>query len=349
MNPLMVNGKLSNVDICLTLCYNSNMLLRAPKEYTYQHTKIKNATRKNRCPICSGTGCGLIDGGKVVLCWRESYGSIKQTVNGAWVHKTDNLDFRPTYVPPVKHLGISADTNTVYTAFLEALTLRDKHYNHLSKIRKLSDDTIKLNQFKSVPTKTESRRICAKLGRKVNLEHVPGFFFDGEWRLNVSGSGFFVPYRDVKQSIRGMQIRFDFGDMRYFWLSSKDYDTGASSGAPVHYCRPELVTDKIWVTEGGLKAICISEYASLPVIALGGVTAVNYENFFLKTRKDLPLVDKVVLAFDKDWEKNIHVRRALERITEEGRKQNYEVSWEVWKEDFKGWDDLLLWKLLHAK
>jgi hypothetical protein len=206
----------------------------------------------------------------------------------------------------------------------------------------LSDETIKTNQFKSIPTTFESRRILAVLGKKVNLEHVPGFWFDKEWRLNVKGSGFFVPYRDIHQAIRGMQVRLDFGKMRYLWLSSKDHETGASPGAPVHYCRPDLVTDKVWITEGGLKAICISEYENIPVIAIGGVTAVNNENFFRKIKEDLPNVTKVAIAFDIDWKKNHQVANALGRMGMEAKKQNYEVSILDWDEKIgKGYDDYL--------
>src|SRR4051812_33718641 len=112
------------------------------RTHAEQYGKIQNSTRSNKCPICGGVGCGLVESGNIVLCWRRSEGAVKQTRIGTWVHVIESSNPRPVYRASIRPRMVSPHTHTAYIAFLKALVLRDKHYNHLSKVRRLTDETI---------------------------------------------------------------------------------------------------------------------------------------------------------------------------------------------------------------
>ena len=317
------------------------MLLSEPLQEHRLKEKLRRANRKNPCPICKKSGCGFNN--RVALCWRVSTGSKERTKAGSFLHILEGTNF-PIYLPVAKPSPKSDNVSEIYDLLLGELGLSKKHFQHLYEKRKLSKETILRNKYRSVPTELEGRLICQKLGKNYNLDYVPGFYFDQVRQLNVKGSGIFIPYRNAKGKIQGMQIRSDFGAARYLWFSSNDLDKGVSSGSPIHYVNTEQAKTQrqIYLTEGALKADCIAEYINVGVLAIAGVTSVNYEKLKIDLKKSLPEVTSVVLAFDADWKINKQVKYALSELYKT-MSQDFKVLLEDWPiSEGKGLDDYLL-------
>jgi hypothetical protein len=312
--------------------------IKPPKE------KLKRATRRRKCPICDGIGCGY--NSEIVLCWRVEAGSKERAKSGAFIHVL-NDDYTIPFMPmskPVEDPKAPAETiSKVYESLLDCLVLSDKHTREL-QARGLSPNTITKNRYKTVPTKVEGQIVRQYLDTLYNLDYVPGFYMEDSQirRLNVKGSGIFIPYRDPNGVIRGMQVRPDRGSAKYFWFSSTDLEKGASSGSFTHYAGVDKTKTEIYITEGGLKADCIAELSGAMVVAMAGVTAVNYDTLMHEIKDNLPAVNHVVLAFDIDWKTNIHVQMPLLKLTETAREY-FTVEVQDWDPKLgKGFDDKLL-------
>lgn len=304
--------------------------------------KLKNSTKRNPCPICRKTGCGV--NSSIVLCWRVEAGSRERVKSGAYLHFREGFD---KFIPmPVQRSDPKASPeliSQVYDTLLNCLVLEDKHLNQL-KARGLSEKTIFRNGYRSVPTKVDGQIVCKYLGDLYNLDFVPGFYQDETRRMNVKGSGIFIPYLDLNRAIRGMQIRPDRSSLKYLWFSSNDMYKGASSGSFIHYARPDIARAKkeIYITEGGLKADCIAELGNVGVAAIAGVNAVSYDTIVSEIKQGLPEVEKIILAFDADWKSNPQVKNALVNLNEVVSK-TFKVEIEDWDiKQGKGLDDKLL-------
>jgi hypothetical protein len=203
----------------------------------------------------------------------------------------------------------------------------------------------------------------------LGLEGVAGFFYTrGAWRLRwCEPVGFFCPYRDFDGHIRGMMWRFDVPveKMKYRWLSSNPEDTndagnikfpkGASSRAPLHFARPELIASSsdIWLTEGALKADVAAHLLNVPFIASGGVS--QWGSDFAERFKDRFPEHRAVIAFDRDWrdrgdgKPNLHVKRALESLMAQLDAARVRYIVRSWDRTEKGIDDLALALSLEPK
>lgn len=318
-------------------------LLTDTSTYTIPNReKLKNSTKRNPCPICRKTGCGV--NSQIVLCWRVEAGSKERVRSGAYLHLRDGFNpFIPQVITPMDPKAAPELIAKVYDSLLDCLLLEDKHSQQLAA-RGLSEKTIINNRYRSTPTKVDGQIICRYLGELYNLDHVPGFYQDESRRMNIKGSGIFIPYRDVNGVIRGMQVRPDRGSAKYFWFSSIDLYKGASSGSFVHFARPDIARTRkeIYITEGGLKADCIAALGGVGVAAIAGVTAVDYNTIANEIKAGLPEVEKVVLAFDIDWKTNPQVQNALLSLSGVMERQ-FRVSMEDWNiRQGKGYDDKLL-------
>jgi DNA primase len=315
------------------------MILSSPDNFVPTKEKVKNATSKRPCPICHKTGCGV--NSKIVLCWRVE--SSRRVDSGAYLHfLNDDYSYASIIKVPVMEPKASLEEiDKIYDAFLDCLVLSDKHNSDLIH-RGLSKETITKNKYRTTPTKLDSKVICQYLETLSSLEYVPGFYLEESRRINVKGTGLFIPYRDPQGKIRGMQIRPDRGNMKYIWFSSVDLWKGASSGSYPHYSNPDFQSEIIYITEGGLKGDCIAELKKVSVVSIAGVTAVNYEFLMNEIKEHFPKVTTVALAFDVDWKKNEHVKDALLRLSKEASK-HFEVYIEDWNIKYgKGYDDFLL-------
>jgi hypothetical protein len=157
--------------------------------------------------------------------------------------------------------------------------------------------------------------------------------------------GFFVPYRDEQGMIEGLQLRRwpHAGSDKYLWLSSKDRPLGASSGAPVHFARPELLEGAadVLITEGGLKADLISHFTHAPVVAAAGVSNFG-ASFGARLRSLFPSLRSTIIAFDRDAMEKPQVHHALMMLTAHLERERFAVRIRTWPTDAKGYDDYLL-------
>lgn len=222
-------------------------------------------------------------------------------------------------------------------------SLREEHRAKLL-VRGLSDAEVDRLGYVSTPDPAESDAVAESLS-KYDLRGVPGFYREhGRWRLRDLGSGIYIPVRDAHRRIRAIQIRRDEGEPRYIWLSTPPdrFDGGASSGAPVHVCRPERIraTGEALITEGALKSAVISFFLDCGVIGVAGVSTFT-EDFGEQLKSDFPELRHVTIAYDNDWQQKREVRKALFRL--QGTLRRAGLRWSVRKfpNAFKGYDDYL--------
>jgi hypothetical protein len=276
-----------------------------------------------------------------------------------YIHILDNSNGQAKNVSKVAQKAIpdtpKADAdklNEVYTAFLSSLELDYHHSDSLANKRGLSEQNLPNRLYASVPAYHQRFEVAKRLAESFDLEGVPGFYLEnGEWALHLTYPGFYVPYRDEQGRIVGLQIRQDkSGEQKYIWLSSSNKEMGSSSGVPLHYVNPNLVkeTNEIYITEGALKADIIGELYRVAVVAMGGVNVLNPEALADNLSNTFPNLEKIVLAFDIDWNTNADVRAALLKLSSVLDKTALEVEAIIWdRKDGKGLDDVL-WKANQA-
>ncbi len=180
---------------------------------SYQQSKFK--TGKRTCPICGNTHrwhCSETEDGGLVYC--KHVPSEKTDSQGRYEHimKKGQSQFTTSQMvsEQTESKSIKADVdrlNEVYTAFLESLELNEHHADNLLYERGLSDTKIAQNLYASVPAYKDRFEIAGKLAESFDLEGIPGFYFeDGRWALHLTFDGFYVPYRDERGRIVGLQI-----------------------------------------------------------------------------------------------------------------------------------------------
>lgn len=244
---------------------------------------------------------------------------------------------------PEAHHASVEHIDAVYAALMRLCSLREGHRAKLA-LRGLSDAEIDRLGYVSAPRPDESDAIAGGMA-DYGLRGVPGFYRGGgRWHLRELGSAIYIPVRDAQRRIRGIQIRRDESEPRYIWLSTPPdrFDGGASSGAPVHICRPERirVTGETLLTEGALKGAVISYFLNCGVIGVAGVSTFA-EDFGERLREDFPELRHVRIAYDNDWRQKREVRKALFRL--QGTLRRAGLRWSVRKfpDAFKGYDDYL--------
>jgi hypothetical protein len=158
--------------------------------------------------------------------------------------------------------------------------------------------------------------------------------------------GFFVPVSNSRGQVHGLMYRMDEpeGKQKYKWLSSnpEHYKGGISSGTPFHFSRHDLLgsSSSVWLTEGALKADIAAKFIGEPFIAAPGVSM--WSGFAEKFKQTFPHITRTIVAFDRDWSTNVHVRRALDRLLGELRAAHFKVVVRTWPAPHKGIDDYLL-------
>jgi hypothetical protein len=297
---------------------------------------------------------------------RVSAGSLKQAVNGAFVHILIPKAINEVSATSARHISIGGDggnkltstadanhLNAVYSYLLEeCLTLTAEHGDHLLNERKLGDTTIAAKLYASMPDSHSLHIVCAAMQERFGeqLQGVPGFFRDSNQRWKMPRyEGFFVPVRDVQGRIIGMQIRRD-GDVKpkYLWFSTppdKFPDGGTSSGTPVHFVKPDLARHSGFtvITEGALKSDVIAERLECSVIGLAGVSAFNSDTFGLELQQAIPQLRHVAIAFDADWQSKKPVRDALKRLINTLTNSNLTIVGLTWDNNLgKGLDDYFI-------
>lgn len=194
-------------------------------------------------------------------------------------------------------------------------------------------------------------------GNQVSVYHEGNLILEVKMKLDET-----LELRNSKEKMLGFVSLKKGG--RYFWLSSanKKNGTGAGSPSPVHVAVPSmflkqweegkiLKRDKIWLTEGALKADIASDMLyrnfTREQLALYGDTflaipGVNAWQTVLPVLKQMQ-VEEINLAFDRDFSSNPYVMKALKEFMTYAKKEGYHVNMVAWgKDDGKGIDDLLL-------
>jgi DNA primase len=323
-------------------------------------SKPVRASRKNPCLVCGSVKwpCSYLPDRSIRFCGKVE--SERRDSSGeTWMHfdaeaRSHNLPVQRTQpIPEPRELASATQRHLVYSTFLNGLSLSERHSDDLHR-RGLTSDVIARLNYKSTPEPEASDAIAASLSH-LGLEGVPGFFFmRGGWCLRWCRPGFFVPHSDIEGRICGMMYRLDvpFDKTKYCWLSSDPdvrndagnvkFPKGASSGAPLHWARPELIASSpdIWLTEGALKSDVASFLLGVPFIAAGGVSQWG-GSFGERFKRRFPN-HRAVIAFDRDWRTNQHVKRALENLMHQLSQARVRYIVRSWNRAEKGIDDLAL-------
>lgn len=344
------------------------------KSKTYNENSkndIKYVSHTYPCHICGKPDwCAYTvnyDGDKILaLCQRKSSGSIKQAKDNSYIHLIKDAPKLADYIKPSPLiLNLKADItrcNAVYTSLLEKVRVNNEGADNieLSALysyhadallqRGLGDDTIARNLYASVPNRIVGDNLAETLSKEFNLEGIPGFYknTNGKWCLNTYHKGYYVPFRNHKGLIFGIQIRLDvpIDRKKYVWLSTANKEGGASSGSPLHFVNTNIIkeTNAIYVTEGTLKADVIGEIGKVGVTAMAGVRTVRSRDLVEVIQVLFPNLKQVFLALDMDFQTNETVGKVLLDLEMEFQKWNgLEVNTLIWDiNDGKGFDDYLL-------
>lgn len=237
-----------------------------------------------------------------------------------------------------------ATRDKTYRALLELLSLSPKHRADLVR-RGLSEEAIQIGGYKSSPALCFAKIARSLLEKGCVLDGVPGFYKDknGQWTFLALGSGYFIPQRDGRGRIQGLQIRLDAtgkNQKRYLTVSTPDRDCGARALASCHMARGESIED-ILITEGPLKADIIRFFTGYTVLGIQGVNCIATLLHALSELKDAGC-RKVTIAFDMDFYDNPNVAKALATLKKELAAMRMPFSTLLWDPSQKGLDDWLL-------
>ncbi|MGB9662549.1 MAG: DUF3854 domain-containing protein [Moorellaceae bacterium] len=310
---------------------------------------FRRVSRREPCPICGKTDwCGI--NSRLAVCMRVK--SDYPVSNGGWLHKLAPGVVKEAVYSPYSPAGTNpapaapiATRNLVYRAFLSCLHLLPEHKKDLLR-RGLSEEEIKRNGYKSVPSPAERWRLCKELKeRGYDLTGVPGFYqargcYGGHYWTLKALPGYFIPVRDGHGRIQALQVRLDRpeGHGKYRFFSTPGQTGGSSSGAPCHVAWPEKPKDRrVWVTEGPLKADIASRYLGSVFIGVAG--AGNWRSA-VEAIQELG-AREVVIAYDRDKNLKDAVRRAEKELKADLRRRGIRVFIASWNQG-KGIDDALV-------
>jgi hypothetical protein len=275
----------------------------------------------------------------------DRYGRYIHKINGGTENNSPQTPKDDKNYSAKEENSLSAEyLNAVYTQYLDGLVLEEKHREHLLS-RGLSNETIDAKGYKSVPDYSLRYSQITDLITDYDLEGVPGFYLDGnQWCINMTFSGFYIPYRDADGNIVGLQLRPDDDSKpKYMWFSSNERNKGKSSGSPFHFVNPDRVSlfKEVYLTEGALKADIIAAESGFSLIAMAGVVAIAPKQVSKAIYDSFPDIENIVVAFDSDWKTNPNVKSALIRLLDELQDSVVRVSVAVWDESLgKGLDDV---------
>ncbi|WP_027364879.1 toprim domain-containing protein [Desulfotruncus alcoholivorax] len=318
-----------------------------------QYEKFVKAKPSNPCPICGvGDWCGF--NSYIASCMRIKEGSFKEVhmSNGqvAYLHWLKPGAVNITAV--ILNEKIAAVTtapvearNRVYRDFLRLLSLNPHHKDDLIR-RGLSEMDIKRNGYKSIPESDKPWSICRRLiERGHDLHGIPGFFkargrYGGNYWTFDWQTGYFIPVLDSNGRIQALQRRMDDPNRggKYKLFSGRQHQGGCSCGTPAHIARPENLKDnRVWITEGPLKADIASKY--LGAVVIGSLSATTWKPV-LQTVLEMD-AKEIIIAYDMDATTNCNVAEAEKALKHELLRHGLKVKRARWKTG-KGIDDVLV-------
>lgn len=300
------------------------------------HLSLNTVTDQYRCNLCGASG-------NSVTLFARLHGVTNKE---AYLELSREDKVYPMPSPPPQTQERSPkplpERHRVYTEMLSLLTLSEKHRENLLE-RGLSDERIRQNGYKSMPTTPEARRLLARL-LGGDLAGIPGFYTrGGEWTL-AGANGFLIPVRNKDGLIQGLKIRLEDAEQpnrKYRWLSSRDrhLQNGTRSYSWIHVTG-DRTRKRAFLTEGPLKGDVASFLANDALfICVGGVNAVKgLRETILKLG-----VREVVEAMDMDQMTNPQVRSAVLAMRSQVQKlPNIKYSKYTWNPAYKGVDDFFL-------
>ena len=266
-----------------------------------------NLERGFRCwKMCSG--CPVEGKGGAVNLYRLFHPEISSFSEATKAIREKKPGFYPkkksfAVTPPRQDLRAAAqERDKTYRTLLSLLTLSEQHRKNLQK-RGLDEKSIA--QFKSIPVcgLVTIPQLLKKKG--CQLEGVPVFGkIQGTWTLCTKrgATGFYIPYYDEEGLISQLQIRYDVTenesdkDLRYRWASSAGYQEGCGAMNIPFWGKSPYTGGKIYLTEGGLKAIVASNISQKYFVAIPGVTCFDAVKQIFSRFKGKTIVD----CFDMD-------------------------------------------------
>jgi hypothetical protein len=230
----------------------------------------------------------------------------------------------------------------VYSTLIGLLGLSLFHRRHLyGKKRRMTPLEVAAAQYRTLPPQEEIRQyIAGRVAETVDPGGIPGFFrCDSGWSL-TGPPGLMIPVRDWEGRVRGFQIRTDRGKQKYVWFSSSNpekYPGGAKVRVTCHVAGPRK--ERVWITEGPLKADIAAKFLNETVIAVPGVALWRASNLIgdLKAHN----VKEAVIAYDADAATNPVVAKNARELGDALQAEGMKVFY-AWWEGEKGLDDLFL-------
>lgn len=315
---------------------NGQWLARCPfcgdsSNERHGHLYLKPDTGEYRCQKCG-------DGGFTIGFYAKLRRIDNKEAYRELLRATGKIPEIHQRVKPVKVENPIAPLeirHRVYTALLAKLSLLPMHKADLLK-RGLTNEAIVRNGYKSYPLDKKKRLdICRNLSKDYDLTHIPGFYTDesGSWNIASLPNGYFLPARNLRGEIQGLQIRvfpFDkqFHHNKFFWLSSIDKPNGAGASNWFHTSIPpgQRINGRVWLTEGPLKADVASFYTGATFFAIPGTSA---PKDILSILQGLG-VEQVVMAFDADQLTVKPVRESVDKLDGEIKAAKIATSTATW-------------------
>lgn len=231
---------------------------------------------------------------------------------------------------------------------INKLQITNKHINNLIE-RGLDKPTIKANGYRSLRTLTtkEITSFFNPRGIKKNWG-VPGFYdlSTSPKMVDVTNTGILIPVVDIDGNITSFQIRHDSGETRYSWLSSTYVKTGVSLTGNNNIHHVGFIKNKkynrVYLTEGALKADVASFLSKKPFIGITGVSNTKQLSDDLNKLRLKYSTNEIVVCIDMDYRDKKEVAVALKRICQIIKDENIKCKIATWDINYKGIDDYLL-------
>lgn len=213
----------------------------------------------------------------------------------------------PRAVPPKAKATLHIDVrNAIYSRLIELLPLRDAAVADLTR-RGLPRWLVESHGFRSLPRRgaqqTEIRNTLVREFGADALSRCPGTH-DKNHRVGVITApevdGYFVPYRDERGRITGLQVRYLGGPRRYRTLfGTLTREMYCISGPLQQGC-------DLWVTEGGLKAVVAAHLR--PGVVCFGVPGQGLQDDHVRVIRSLE-PGRVFVALDRELNRNTDAAR----------------------------------------
>lgn len=290
---------------------------------------------------------------------KKQFAKLKAEIYGIDLDQLEQYDIKDLKIEERKAENLQrlnkdlklADIKTLHLAYKELIEFKPTSVfmEQDLKRRGFSDEDIKRIGYAPTLTKKESITFIQLMKQKgIELDGVAGFYKNkyGEIEMNCSLQGYFIPFRNVYQVIRGLQIAVDPNYKnqkelsKYMWFSSSSQPEGTTVGSITHYVGN--IDSTLFLTEGATKANLFNKFTQLPCLAIAGVNAINDIMAQLNFIKGMfGEIKQIVLLFDMDKLNNIHVQNALNKLSNKLSQEGLIVETLDWDSRYKGIDDYL--------